>query len=180
MSYDKKPDTNIHRNHRQKVRERYYAGGFKGMAGHNILEMLLFFGIPYKDTNPIAHELINTLGSLYDVMCAPYEELLRVKGVGPASASLIRTVADTAREANLRKIASVPLDDYPRLAMYATEWFLGKQAGVVAVILLNDKKTSCYYSNMITLKNADGKDYVILQYSDLYADDAINNRYRKR
>ena len=42
-------------------------------------------------------------------------------------------------------------------------------------ILLNDKKTSCYYSNMITLKNADGKDYVILHYSDLYADDARVN-----
>ena len=130
---------NIHKDHRKRLRARYEKYGLASFEEHNILELLLFHSIPRADTNGIAHELINTFGSLYDVMCAPYEELLRVKGVGPASASLIRTVADTAREANLRKIASVPLDDYPRLAMYATEWFLGKQAGVVAVILLNDK-----------------------------------------
>ena len=119
---------NIHKDHRKRLRARYEKCGLASFEEHNILELLLFHSIPRADTNGIAHELINTFGSLYDVMCAPYEDLLRVKGVGPASASLIRTVADTAREANLRKIASAPLDDYPRLAMYATEWFIGKQA----------------------------------------------------
>ena len=130
---------NIHKDHRKRLRARYEKYGLASFEEHNILELLLFHSIPRADTNGIAHELINTFGSLYDVLCAPYDALLQVKGVGPASASLIRNVADIAREANLRKIASAPIDDFPHLVIYATEWFMGKAAGVVAVILLDDK-----------------------------------------
>ena len=42
-------------------------------------------------------------------------------------------------------------------------------------ILLDPYKNSCYYSNMITLQDKDGKDYILLQYSDLYTDDAQVN-----
>ena len=80
---------NIHRNHRQKVRERFYANGFRGMAPHNILEMLLFFGIPYKDTNPIAHELIERFGSLSAVFEARRTDLMQVKGMTENAACLI-------------------------------------------------------------------------------------------
>lgn len=89
MSDVKKDNANIHRNHRQKVREKYYAGGFKGMAPHNILEMLLFFGIPYKDTNPIAHELIDRFGSLSAVFEASRTDLMQIKGMTENAACLI-------------------------------------------------------------------------------------------
>lgn len=85
----KKEKTNIHKNHRQKVREKYYVSGFKGMASHNILEMLLFFGIPYKDTNPIAHELIDRFGSLSAVFEANRTDLMQVKGMTENAACLI-------------------------------------------------------------------------------------------
>ena len=130
---------NIHKDHRKRLRARYEKHGLESFEEHNILELLLFHSIPRADTNGLAHDLINTFGSLYDVLCAPYEDLLQVKGVGPASARLIRNVFDTAREANLRMMASSPLDSYTRLVMYATEWFGGKPAGVVAVILLDGK-----------------------------------------
>ena len=134
-----KTNDNPHKNHRNRLRTRYQKYGLASFEEHNILELLLFHSIPRADTNGIAHELIDTFGSLYNVLCAPYEELLRVKGVGPASAALIRNVSDTAREANLRKMAATPITDYPRLVLYATEWFIGKQAGSVAVILFDDK-----------------------------------------
>ena len=134
-----KTNDNPHKNHRNRLRTRYQKYGLASFEEHNILELLLFHSIPRADTNGIAHELINTFGSLYDVLSAPYEELLRVKGVGPASAALIRNVSDTAREANLRKMTATPITDYPRLVLYATEWFIGKQAGSVAVILFDDK-----------------------------------------
>ena len=132
-------NANIHKDHRKRLRARYEKHGLESFEEHNILELLLFHSIPRADTNGLAHALINTFGSLYEVLCAPYEELLKVKGVGPASARLICNVFDTAKEANLRKIASSPIDSYTRLAMYAAEWFGGKQAGVVAVILLDNK-----------------------------------------
>lgn len=89
MAEDKKENKNIHRNHRQKVRKKFYDAGFKGMAPHNVLEMLLFFGIPYKDTNPIAHELIERFGSLSGVFEADMAELQSIKGMTENAACLI-------------------------------------------------------------------------------------------
>ena len=133
-----KTNDNPHKNHRNRLRTRYQKYGLASFEEHNILELLLFHSIPRADTNGIAHELINTFGSLYDVLCAPYEDLLRVKGVGPASAALIRNVSDTAREANLRKMTATPITDYPRLVLYATEWFIGKHAGIVHTEALSE------------------------------------------
>ena len=73
-----KTNDNPHKNHRNRLRIRYQKYGLASFEEHNILELLLFHSIPRADTNGIAHELINTFGSLYDVLCAPYEELLRV------------------------------------------------------------------------------------------------------
>lgn len=46
-------------------------------------------GIPRKDTNPLAHRLMDTFGSLSGVLEAEYEELCRVEGVTPHTAMLL-------------------------------------------------------------------------------------------
>lgn len=89
MSDIKNDKTNVHKGHRAKVRERYYVSGFEGMAPHNVLEMLLFFGIPYKDTNPIAHDLIDRFGSLSAVFEAKHADLMQIKGMTENAACLI-------------------------------------------------------------------------------------------
>ncbi len=85
-------EKNIHKGHRQKVKNRYIETGFDGMANHNILELLLFFGIPYKDTNPIAHELMDTFGSFSGVLKASISELKSVKGMTENAACLINMI----------------------------------------------------------------------------------------
>ena len=42
-------------------------------------------------------------------------------------------------------------------------------------LILNHQKTGCYYSNMQPVSCADGKNHVLLQYSDTYADDSRVN-----
>ncbi len=64
---------------------------------HNILELLLFYSIPQKDTNPIAHALLDAFGSLSNVLDAPYEELVKVKGISENSASLLKLIAPLSR-----------------------------------------------------------------------------------
>lgn len=74
---------NIHSKHRERVRKELLAHGFDSETPpHKILEMLLFYSIPRKDTNEIAHELINKFGSIEAVLKARPEELLKVSGVG--------------------------------------------------------------------------------------------------
>lgn len=82
----------IHTGHRLRVKEEFLARGLEGMADHRVLELLLFYAIPQGDVNPLAHALLDHFGSLSDVFHASYEELLKVKGVGPNTASLIRLV----------------------------------------------------------------------------------------
>ena len=80
---------NIHKGHREKVKNRYYESGLNSMPDHNILELLLFFGIPQKDTNPIAHELMNKFGSFSGVLEASKADLQSVKGMTENAACLI-------------------------------------------------------------------------------------------
>ena len=54
-----------------------------------MLELLLFFSIPRKDTNALAHELIEHFGALNCVLEASADDLMQVNGIGEASATLI-------------------------------------------------------------------------------------------
>ena len=78
-----------HLNHRQRQKSKFLEHGLDTFKEHEILEAMLFYTIPQKDTKPIAYELINTFGSLKQVLEAPYEKLLEVKGIGEKTASFI-------------------------------------------------------------------------------------------
>ena len=66
---------NIHRGHREKMRQRFLKSGLEGFADHEALELLLYYAIPRQDTNPIAHRLMDRYGSLTAVLSAPAEDL---------------------------------------------------------------------------------------------------------
>lgn len=88
---------NPHQNHRMRVRETFRKAGVDGMPDHNLLELLLFYSIPRKDTNELAHRLIETFGSLNGVFDAPYERLAEVEGMGESSALLLSLVPGICR-----------------------------------------------------------------------------------
>lgn len=74
--------TGIHKDHRQRIKEKASKHGVKIFDDHEVLEMILFNVIPYKDTNPIAHTLINHFGSLANVLDADMDSLMLVPGIG--------------------------------------------------------------------------------------------------
>lgn len=89
---------NIHEGHRKRMKERFMKSGLDDFAPHNVLELLLFYSIPRGDTNPIAHRLIDTFGSLSGVFDATPEELMKVSGVGESTAILISMIPQMARK----------------------------------------------------------------------------------
>ncbi len=91
-------EKNNHQGHRKRLKDRFLREGLDNFEIHNILELLLFFGIPYKDTNDIAHELLNKFGSLSGVFDAPYEELMNVSGIGENVATLIKMISPLSRK----------------------------------------------------------------------------------
>ena len=64
--------------------------GAESFADHELLELLLYYAIPQRDTNPIAHALIERFGSLQAVLSAPAEELMEVPYIKEKAAVLIR------------------------------------------------------------------------------------------
>ena len=82
----------IHDGHREKMRRRFLQGGLEAFADHEALELLLYYAIPRRDTNPIAHALMDRYGSLSAVLSAPVEDLQKVNGIGESAAVLLRLV----------------------------------------------------------------------------------------
>ena len=54
----------IHEGHRKRVKSRFIAEGLDHFEDHEVLELLLFYCIPMKDTNELAHKMIREFGSL--------------------------------------------------------------------------------------------------------------------
>ena len=89
---------NIHEGHREKLRNRFInEKGFEHFEDHQILEFLLFYTFPQKDTNPLAHRLLEHFGSLKGVLEARPEQLMAVEGIGPRAAALIGMVVPLTR-----------------------------------------------------------------------------------
>ena len=90
--------TNLHEGHRDRLRNEFLnLGENQTMHDHKLLEMLLFYAIPRKDTNEIAHMLIDTFGSFSAVFDADVEALAEIKGMTKNAAVLIKSVLPIAR-----------------------------------------------------------------------------------
>ena len=76
--------------HRRRLRGRFLKSGAESLSDYEIIELLLTFAIPRKDTKPIAKELLRTFKTLEGVFEAPIEELLKIPGVGENTAFLIK------------------------------------------------------------------------------------------
>ena len=91
---------NIHQGHREKMRQRFLKSGLESFADHEALELLLYYAIPRRDTNPIAHRLMERYGSLTAVLSAPADDLKKVEGIGICEL----TNADVVRHVMVQRI----------------------------------------------------------------------------
>lgn len=80
--------------HRARLRQRFLEGGLHALSQAQIIELLLFYTVPRRDTLPIAGRLLERFGSLNGVFSADISDLTGVKGVSQASAVLLRAAAD--------------------------------------------------------------------------------------
>lgn len=129
---------NPHKNHRARLRETFRKAGIDGMPDHNILELLLFYSIPRKDTNELAHKLIAEFGSLSRVFDATYEQLLDVEGVGESSALLISMLPGICRRYVEGKMqGKINLADPADAQNYLKDKFYGCKTEVFYLLCLD-------------------------------------------
>lgn len=90
---------NLHANHRKRVRARFIKdGNLDSFEQHQVLELLLFYAIPRRDTNELAHKMINEFGSLYTLMNAKPEEIEKRCKVSEPTAVLISMIPHLCRK----------------------------------------------------------------------------------
>lgn len=129
---------NSHEKHRKRLRETFRKAGVDDMPEHNILELLLFYSIPRKNTNDLAHDLINTFGSLTRVFDASYEQLLDVKGIGESSALLISLIPGICRRyIEGKSTGKINLSDPKDAQNYLKDKFYGCKTEVFYLVCLN-------------------------------------------
>jgi DNA repair protein RadC len=130
----------IHDGHRARKKAQLLSQGTDGWSEHEILEVLLYFGIPYGDTNAIAHMLIDRFGCLKSVIDADYNDLVTVTGVGAHTASMIAIFRIFAQYyLTLRLKSDVDLHNTESVYEFCRALFLGKKTEEVRCIFLDDE-----------------------------------------
>ncbi len=86
-------DKQLHAGHRSRLRERFLKHGLEGFEDHQALELLLSYALPRRDTNALAHQILNHCGGFRQVFESDISELSEIKGLKENSAGLIALVA---------------------------------------------------------------------------------------
>jgi len=130
----------VHKGHRDRLKQRFLAEGLDSFTDIQVLELLLFYAIPVKDTNPIAHALLDRFGSLSQVLEADVEELKRVPGIKDHAATLLALVIDLCRyyQVNCAQKTEI-LATLDACANYLVPRFFGRTRETVFLLCLDAK-----------------------------------------
>lgn len=131
----------IHDGHRERMKKQFAVSGLDGFDDINALELLLFYAMPRRDTNAVAHALLDRFDSLDAVLEATVPELMRVDGVGENTAVFLRLVPQVSRRYMMRKGSAGPvLCSSGAAGAYVTPLFMYEKDEVVYLICLDSKR----------------------------------------
>ena len=128
----------VHDGHRERLRSSFLEYGLNPISDVNALELLLFYAIPRKDTNPLAHALLERFGSIQAVFSASEQELCEIPGISRSTAALIRLVPELGRRSRLRAAEDI---QYIRTSQEAGAYLVPQFANIrdeLALILCLD------------------------------------------
>ncbi len=120
----KNKNENVHKGHRNRMRAKYLSSGADSMPTHELVEMLLFYCIPQRDTNELAHQMLDRFGSLDGLLSASPEKLSSVSGIKESGSVLISLINELNRRRELEK-AEPPkvFDDAATIGAYLVALF---------------------------------------------------------
>lgn len=111
--------------HRMRQRERAQSGSWDSFRNRELVEVLLNYAVPRQDFSDLAFRLTNRFGGVVDVLTAPREALLSVKGMTPSMADwllltgeLVSAYRDSEGKDRIRMLHFHEVEHYlkPRLS----------------------------------------------------------------
>lgn len=129
----------VHDGHRARMRKRYQQTGFTGFPEHEVLEMLLYYCIPRRDTNELAHALIDKYGSLHAVLCADAAELQQFPYITENAAVYLTMFRSVYLYDVQQQMTGVILDDFRKSCDYFAEMYQYETKEIVRMAMLDEK-----------------------------------------
>lgn len=124
--------------HRERMKNKYSEQGDGAFYDYQLLEMLLFYSIPRKDTKPIAKALLETFGSMSNLQKASIQQISSVKGVGEETARLIKLTGDIYKRALDSKGNEPIVSGLRRTGEYFRVLLENEPTAKFAIMLLNN------------------------------------------
>jgi DNA repair protein RadC len=135
-----KDDKPHYHGHRDRLRQRFLQGGADALPDYEMLELVLFMAIPYRDVKPLAKDLLARFGNLAGVLNASAAELQTVKGVGETAAIALKSVQAAAFRMMKQEVMNRPvLNSWSRLVDYCAATMAHEKREHFRVLFLNKK-----------------------------------------
>lgn len=130
----------VHSGHREKLRKRFVQDGLSSFHKHEALELLLHYAIPRKDTNELAHRLLNAFGGrISDVFNADVNALKKVEGVGEQAAVFLTMIPQFLQIYRTEMLERAGVSGRYRVEQYIANRFTGERVEKVLVACLDNK-----------------------------------------
>ena len=157
---------NEHSGHRERMRKKFIENGFDVFETHEALEMFLYYAIPRKDTNPLAHRLLDRYITVGGVCDAPIDELMKEFGLSENAAALLKMLPEMARLYTESKMSHDNIIDYENLGKIFKAKFIGRTNECVA-LMLGDAKGKMIYFDIISKGSLNSSDMPVRKIVDL-------------
>ncbi|WP_407386286.1 RadC family protein [Ruminococcus sp.] len=139
-----------HSGHRARMKKKLAEQGLDAFEPHEVLEIMLYYAIPQRNTNDIAKNLIDRFGSFSAVLDAPAEALRRA-GLTDHQILYLKMIPDITRMYlvdkyhNPRKVM-----DYEHISSYIIDKFVGYEEREHVLLILMDTKGKEVFSGIIS------------------------------
>lgn len=151
-------DSRIHEGHRSRMRHKLLTYGQRIFDTYELLEMLLYQVIPYKDTNPISKRLLYSLGSLDRVLSASAEVLMEQNGIGERASQFLVDVGRLSDILGAEMLTNQgpDLSNYDAVGQYLASYFAGMQEKQVVALYLDSSMRLLSFKKLYDLEYESG------------------------
>ncbi len=126
--------------HRERLRQRFLAGGHAGMPEYELLELILFNAIPRIDVKPLAKQLLAAFGDLNGVIAASEHRLMQIPGITPQVRLQLKVVeAVSHRMARAKVMQRSVINSWDELMRYCKTVMAYRETEQFRILFLDRK-----------------------------------------
>lgn len=130
---------NVHGGHRNRLRKLVENAGLENLNANQIMEFILYYIIPRKDTNEMGHQLLNKFNSVYNVLSSDSKEIESMYNFGKNSAKMLAMFKLLFEFYQISEnVKKVKLNNISDLVNYCSALLSNKEKYEFYVAVIND------------------------------------------